>query len=82
MEGLAETPYDKLVEDDYVWVGTPQDIVERIEETLRVCEGIQEIGITVNAGNAPHWMAIKNQELFASEVIPHFAREPVGTTRA
>ena len=70
MEGLAETPYDKLIEDDYVWVGTPQDIVERIEATLKVCEGIQEIGITVNAGNAPHWMAIKNQELFASAVIP------------
>jgi alkanesulfonate monooxygenase SsuD/methylene tetrahydromethanopterin reductase-like flavin-dependent oxidoreductase (luciferase family) len=78
MEGLAETPYDKLIEDDYVWVGTPQDIIERIETTLNVCEGIQEIGITVNAGNAPHWMAIKNQELFASAVMPHFAREAVG----
>ena len=31
---------------------------------------ISEIGITVNAGGAPHWMAIKNQELFASSVIP------------
>ena len=37
-----------------------------------MCEGIQEIGITVNAGNAPHWMAIKNQELFAEKVAPHF----------
>jgi alkanesulfonate monooxygenase SsuD/methylene tetrahydromethanopterin reductase-like flavin-dependent oxidoreductase (luciferase family) len=73
MEGLAETPYEKLIEDDYVWVGTPQDIVERIESTLKVCEGIQEIGITVNAGGAPHWMAVKNQELFAHEVMPHFA---------
>ena len=75
MEGLAQVPYEKLIEDDYVWVGTPQDIIERIEATQKVCEGIQEIGITVNAGGAPHWMAIKNQELFASAVIPHFARE-------
>ena len=36
--------------------------------------GVQEIGITVNAGGAPHWMAIKNQELFASAVMPHFQR--------
>jgi len=68
-------PYEKLIEDDYVWVGTPQDIIGRIEATQKLCEGIQEIGITVNAGGAPHWMAIKNQELFASAVIPHFARE-------
>ena len=58
-------PFEQLVEDDYVWVGTPDDIIARIEETREVCEGVKEIGITVNAGGAPHWMAIKNQELFA-----------------
>jgi hypothetical protein len=70
MEQLAEVPFEQLVEEDYVWVGTPDDIVERIEETRRICPGISEIGITVNAGGAPHWMAIKNQELFAAAVIP------------
>jgi len=55
-----------------VWVGTPEDIVQRIEETLQICPGVTEVAITVNAGGAPHWMAIKNQELFASHVIPHF----------
>jgi alkanesulfonate monooxygenase SsuD/methylene tetrahydromethanopterin reductase-like flavin-dependent oxidoreductase (luciferase family) len=79
MEGLAQVPYEKLIEDDYVWVGTPQDIIERIEATQAICDGIQEIGITVNAGGAPHWMAIKNQELFASAVMPHFAREAAAT---
>jgi alkanesulfonate monooxygenase SsuD/methylene tetrahydromethanopterin reductase-like flavin-dependent oxidoreductase (luciferase family) len=72
MEQLAEVPYEKLIEDDYVWVGTPDDIVERIAQTLEVCAGVQEIGITVNAGGAPHWMAIKNQELFARHVMPRF----------
>jgi hypothetical protein len=72
MEQLAEVPYEQLIEEDYVWVGTPDDIVARIEETIGVCEGLKEVGITVNAGGAPHWMAIKNQELFAERVIPHF----------
>jgi hypothetical protein len=27
-----------------------------------------------SAGGAPHWVAIKNQELFASAVMPHFPR--------
>ena len=70
MEQLAEVPFEQLVEEDYVWVGTPDEIVERIEETRKICPGITEIGITVNAGGAPHWMAIKNQELFASAVMP------------
>ncbi len=74
MEGLAEIPYEQLIDDDYVWVGTPADIIERIEATRKVCEGVQEIGITVNAGGAPHWMAVKNQELFADAVMPHFGR--------
>ena len=45
-------------------------IVDRIAETRAICPGISEIAITVNAGGAPHWMAIKNQEMFASAVIP------------
>jgi alkanesulfonate monooxygenase SsuD/methylene tetrahydromethanopterin reductase-like flavin-dependent oxidoreductase (luciferase family) len=75
MEGLAQVPYEQLIEEDYVWVGTPADVIARIEETLAVCDGLTEIGITVNAGGAPHWMAIKNQELFAARVMPHFQGE-------
>ncbi len=79
MEGLAATPYETLIEDDYVWVGTPSDVIERIDETIAVCEGLTEIAITVNAGGAPHWMAIKNQELFAEHVISHYrAKAPAG----
>ncbi len=82
MESLEELSFEQLVEEDYVWVGTPDDVVERIEQTRAVCAGIGEIGITVNAGGAPHWMAIKNQELFASQVIPRVeaAREPAAAT--
>ncbi len=71
MEQLAATPFEQLVAEDYVWVGTPGDVLERIAATREVCAGISEIAITVNAGGAPHWMAIKNQELFASAVMPH-----------
>ena len=61
------SPYEQLIEDDYVWVGTPADVIERIEATLRgLRRASTEIAITVNAGGAPHWMAIKNQELFAA----------------
>lgn len=71
LEQLAETPYEEMIAGDLVWVGTPGDVIERIEAVREVCEGLTEISITVNAGGCEHWQAIKNQELFASEVIPH-----------
>ena len=84
MEQLAEIPYEQLIEEDYIWVGTPADIVERIEQTLEICPGIGEIAITCNAGGIDHWMAIKNQELFMSRVASHFGAsarsEPVAAT--
>jgi len=82
LEKLAQTPYDEMIENDIVWVGTPQDVIERIEAVQEVCEGLTEVSITVNAGGAEHWQAIKAQELFARAVIPHFqtqARERVAT---
>jgi len=53
-------------------VGTPDDVIERIEGVKAVCEGLTEIAITVNAGGFEHWKAIKAQELFAERVMPHF----------
>jgi alkanesulfonate monooxygenase SsuD/methylene tetrahydromethanopterin reductase-like flavin-dependent oxidoreductase (luciferase family) len=72
MEQLAATPYDEMIAGDIVWVGTPQDVIERIGQTLEVCAGISEVAITVNAGGFEHWKAIKTQELFADLVMPHF----------
>lgn len=72
LEKLAAMPYDEMIEGDVVWVGTPEDVIERIEGVREVCDGLTEISITVNPGGFPHWQAIKAQELFADRVIPHF----------
>ena len=61
-----------MIAGDIVWVGTPEDVIERIEAVREVCEGLTEISITVNPGGFDHWQAIKNQELFAHRVMPHF----------
>jgi alkanesulfonate monooxygenase SsuD/methylene tetrahydromethanopterin reductase-like flavin-dependent oxidoreductase (luciferase family) len=81
LEKLARTPYEEMIAGDIVWVGTPADVIERIEAVRELCAGLTEISITVNAGGADHWQAIKAQELFAHTVMPHFkagAREAVG----
>ncbi|MGI8421251.1 MAG: LLM class flavin-dependent oxidoreductase [Gaiellaceae bacterium] len=72
MEKLAATPYDEMIDGDIVWVGTPADVIQRIEEVQEVCTGLTEISITVNPGGFEHWQAIKAQELFAAKVMPHF----------
>src|SRR4029077_11292305 len=72
MEQLAATPYDEMIDGDIVWVGTPDDVIERIEAVRDVCEGLTEVSITVNPGGFAHWQAIKAQELFADLVMPHF----------
>src|SRR5215217_4395863 len=66
MEKLAATPYDEMLDGDIVWVGTPDDIAERIEAVIQKCDGLKEVGITTNAGGFEHWKAIKAQELFAT----------------
>ena len=72
MEELSDMPYDEMIDKDVVWVGTPHDVIERIEQVRDLCEGLTEISITVNPGGVEHWKAIKAQELFAQHVIPRF----------
>ena len=48
-----------MIAGDIVWVGTPDDVIERIEAVRDVCEGLTEISITVNPGGFDHWQAIK-----------------------
>jgi hypothetical protein len=54
MDQLAATPYEEMISEDIVWVGTPGDVIERIEQTRDVCEGLTEVAITVNAGGMEH----------------------------
>lgn len=78
LEQLAAMTWEEITSQDVVWIGTPQEIVEKIEALIDVCPGLAEVAITVNAGGAEHWKAVKTQELFARHVIPRFrAQAPV-----
>jgi alkanesulfonate monooxygenase SsuD/methylene tetrahydromethanopterin reductase-like flavin-dependent oxidoreductase (luciferase family) len=82
MEQLAATPYDEMIAGDIVWVGTPEDVAERVAATIDVCEGLTEIAITANPGGFAHWQAIKTQEIFADAVAPRFRGADVGAAHA
>ena len=81
MENFSDMPYDEMIKNDVVWVGTPNDIIERIEAVQKICAGLTEVAITVNPGGVEHWKTIKTQEMFAHHVIPHFKAETSGGGR-
>lgn len=72
LEDLAQMPYEKMIEDSVVWAGTPEDVIREIETIKEKCEGLTEVAITVNPGGVEHWKSIKSQEMFATQVMPHF----------
>jgi alkanesulfonate monooxygenase SsuD/methylene tetrahydromethanopterin reductase-like flavin-dependent oxidoreductase (luciferase family) len=81
MENFSDMPYDEMIKNDIVWVGTPADVIERIEAVVKLCEGLTEVAITVNPGGVEHWKTIKTQEMFAHHVMPHFAgKKPAAGT--
>ena len=82
MEQLAATPYDEMIDGDIVWVGTPDDIAERVASIIDVCEGLTEIAITANPGGFAHWQAVKTQEIFADQVAPRFRATGAGSADA
>jgi alkanesulfonate monooxygenase SsuD/methylene tetrahydromethanopterin reductase-like flavin-dependent oxidoreductase (luciferase family) len=73
LEHVGTIPYDDLIAGDYVWVGTPDEVAERIQGVIDICPGVTEVSILVNMGGIEHWKAIKAQELFADRVAPRFA---------
>lgn len=77
LKGYRELAYEELLDERYVIVGSAQAVIERLTE-LSDDEGA---GIVIGAGgrigSMPHWMVMKNTQLIAEEVIPHF-RGPGG----
>jgi alkanesulfonate monooxygenase SsuD/methylene tetrahydromethanopterin reductase-like flavin-dependent oxidoreductase (luciferase family) len=66
-----EVTYEDMIDEGYVLVGSPETVREgiaRYQETLN-------LGVLVpllQIGDMPHDRTLRNMELFATEVIPHF----------
>ncbi|MFS0564134.1 hypothetical protein [Brevibacillus invocatus] len=64
--------YEQITEGDVVWIGTPEEICEKIERVKREVEGLTEIDFLTNYGGMDHWKVIKQQELISKQVMPNF----------
>jgi alkanesulfonate monooxygenase SsuD/methylene tetrahydromethanopterin reductase-like flavin-dependent oxidoreductase (luciferase family) len=77
VKNFWEMDYDELVGQGYVIVGSPETVIEKytqLSEELRVG---MIIGAGGHLGAMPHWMVLKNMQIMAEEVMPHF-RGPEG----
>jgi hypothetical protein len=72
MKDHWELTYDELLEQRYIIVGSPDTVIERLSEfTDDLGAGIV-LGAGGHMGSMPHWMVMKNTQLMAEAVIPHF----------
>src|SRR5262249_46795049 len=70
-ESFTQLSYDELVEQEWAFVGTPAQVIDKIA-WLQEKAGITEFDILPNYGGMAHWQSLKQQELFAQHVIPAF----------
>jgi alkanesulfonate monooxygenase SsuD/methylene tetrahydromethanopterin reductase-like flavin-dependent oxidoreductase (luciferase family) len=73
MELLPRLTYEQIVNEDYVFVGTASQVLEQCE-ALRKAVDIDELLIISHFANLELWKAVRTQELFARDVIPHLSR--------
>jgi len=77
MKDHWDLTYEELLEERYIIVGSPETVIERLTEfTDDLGAGIV-LGAGGHMGSMPHWLVMKNTQLMAEEVIPHF-RAPDG----
>jgi alkanesulfonate monooxygenase SsuD/methylene tetrahydromethanopterin reductase-like flavin-dependent oxidoreductase (luciferase family) len=77
LKPLHELTYEDLIEQEYVIVGSPESVIEQLERFQEASGAGVIVGAGGQWGAMPSWMAMKNMQIMAEEVMPHF-RPPDG----
>ena len=73
---MWEMSYDQLIDEKWIIVGSPETVIESLSELTDEL-GAGRVVFSGELGAMPKWMAMKNMEIMAEQVIPHF-RAPDG----
>ncbi len=74
--GLAAENFDTQTAKGAAWVGTPDEIRKTIAAYQDLAGGFEWASLQVNFNTIGHDEALASMQLFAREVIPHFAAKP------
>jgi len=77
--GFREVTYKKLLEDEWMFVGTPASVRERLVHHASEL-GVGHLVTLLQFGSMPNHLARRNMELFAREVLP--ALQPLNVNGA
>ncbi|EJU14981.1 F420-dependent methylene-tetrahydromethanopterin reductase [Sphingomonas sp. LH128] len=72
LQSLRNFSFEQIVENELAWVGTPAQITKKLAAFHDKVK-FNEFNIIAHYGNIEPWKAVRNQELFAREVMPAFA---------
>ncbi|WP_026701963.1 LLM class flavin-dependent oxidoreductase [Salibacterium aidingense] len=75
LESLLDIPYKKLLEDEYVWVGSPGEIKEKVANLIEACPDLSEIAVLCTYAGMEHWKTVRTQDLFSQQVMPAFQNQ-------
>jgi len=72
VKNFWEYSYEELIELGYIIVGSPETVIEAYERQIDE----YGLGLAVSAGghlgSMPNWMVLKNMQIMAEQVMPHF----------
>lgn len=82
LESLANIPYEQLLEEEWVWVGTPEQIKDKVQKVTDSCPGLTEISVLCTYAGMEHWKTIRTQELFSKRIMPYIQSDKKESIRA
>ncbi len=74
LESLTKIPYETLLEEEFVWVGTPESVKPKIQAVIDNCPGLTEISLLCTYGGLEHWKTIRTQQMFSEQLMPNFKK--------
>jgi len=72
VKNFWELSYDELIEFGYIIVGSPDTVIEKYTQQQEEYGLGMAISAGGHLGSMPHWMVMKNMQILAEEVMPHF----------
>jgi hypothetical protein len=74
IETISRETFASQVAKGAAWIGTPDEIIDRIASYEREVDGFESASLQVNFGMIEVSEAETSMRLFAREVMPHFVR--------
>ena len=69
LEAIARLSLDEMLEQEIVFVGTPERVAEQIDRVGRIL-GVTEFAMIANYGGIEHARVLRTLQLFADRVMP------------